>query len=241
MSRRRARRCAGASRKSAGSRGGCGPEALDDLGLASALAALTNDVARRTRSASSGALAPDLPVLSAGRGARRLPRRPGGAHERGAARRERAVRGSRFAPSTERSSSRSATTARLRHGDGGGGRGASRHARARSARSARSRRRAASRVRDDGPPSAHAAMTAHHPARLLLADDHAMVRRGLRLVLDAEPDLRVVAEAGDGIEALEQARERRLRPRDPRRVDAADDRAAGGRRARAAAARTCAC
>jgi DNA-binding NarL/FixJ family response regulator len=49
-------------------------------------------------------------------------------------------------------------------------------------------------------------MTVHHPARLLLADDHAMVRRGLRLVLDAEPDLRVVAEAGDGIEALDQAR-----------------------------------
>ncbi len=45
-----------------------------------------------------------------------------------------------------------------------------------------------------------------HPARLLLADDHAMVRRGLRLVLDAEADLRVVAEAGDGIEALEVAR-----------------------------------
>jgi DNA-binding NarL/FixJ family response regulator len=49
-----------------------------------------------------------------------------------------------------------------------------------------------------------------HPARLLLADDHAMVRRGLRLVLDAEPDLRVVAEAGDGIEALERARESEL-------------------------------
>ncbi len=45
-----------------------------------------------------------------------------------------------------------------------------------------------------------------HPARLLLADDHAMVRRGLRLVLDAEADLSVVAEAGDGIEALEVAR-----------------------------------
>ena len=44
------------------------------------------------------------------------------------------------------------------------------------------------------------------PARVLLADDHAMVRRGLRLVLDAEPDLRVTAEAGDGIEALEAAR-----------------------------------
>ncbi len=38
--------------------------------------------------------------------------------------------------------------------------------------------------------------------RILLADDHAMVRRGLRLVLDAEPDLEVVAEATDGIEAL---------------------------------------
>jgi len=38
--------------------------------------------------------------------------------------------------------------------------------------------------------------------RILLADDHAMVRRGLRLVLDAQPDLEVVAEAGDGVEAL---------------------------------------
>ena len=39
-------------------------------------------------------------------------------------------------------------------------------------------------------------------ARLLLADDHAVVRHGLRLVLDATPDLRVVAEAGDGAEAV---------------------------------------
>jgi DNA-binding NarL/FixJ family response regulator len=42
-------------------------------------------------------------------------------------------------------------------------------------------------------------------ARILLADDHAVVRRGLRMVLDAEPDLDVVAEAGDGIEALDVA------------------------------------
>jgi DNA-binding NarL/FixJ family response regulator len=45
------------------------------------------------------------------------------------------------------------------------------------------------------------------PARILIADDHAMVRRGLRLVIDAEPDLRVVAEAGDGAEAVAIARD----------------------------------
>jgi DNA-binding NarL/FixJ family response regulator len=42
--------------------------------------------------------------------------------------------------------------------------------------------------------------------RILLADDHTLVRRGVRLILEAEPDLRVVAEAGDGAEALEMAR-----------------------------------
>jgi DNA-binding NarL/FixJ family response regulator len=41
--------------------------------------------------------------------------------------------------------------------------------------------------------------------RILLADDHPVVRRGLRLVLDAEPDLEVVAEAGTGAEAVEHA------------------------------------
>jgi DNA-binding NarL/FixJ family response regulator len=41
--------------------------------------------------------------------------------------------------------------------------------------------------------------------RILLADDHAMVRRGLRHVLDAEPDLEVVAEADDGRGAVERA------------------------------------
>jgi DNA-binding NarL/FixJ family response regulator len=39
--------------------------------------------------------------------------------------------------------------------------------------------------------------------RILLADDHAVVRRGLKMVLDAQPDLEVVAEAGDGAEAVE--------------------------------------
>lgn len=48
-------------------------------------------------------------------------------------------------------------------------------------------------------------MTVPLVSRILLADDHAMVRRGLRLVLDAEPDLEVVAEAADGVEAVEIA------------------------------------
>jgi DNA-binding NarL/FixJ family response regulator len=41
--------------------------------------------------------------------------------------------------------------------------------------------------------------------RILLADDHALVRRGLRLILDAQPDLEVVAEASDGAEAVKLA------------------------------------
>jgi DNA-binding NarL/FixJ family response regulator len=39
--------------------------------------------------------------------------------------------------------------------------------------------------------------------RILLADDHALVRHGLRMVLNAAPDLEVAAEAGDGAEAVE--------------------------------------
>jgi DNA-binding NarL/FixJ family response regulator len=40
---------------------------------------------------------------------------------------------------------------------------------------------------------------------ILLADDHAVVRQGLRLVLENEPDLVVCAEAGDGLEAVNMA------------------------------------
>jgi two-component system response regulator NreC len=38
--------------------------------------------------------------------------------------------------------------------------------------------------------------------RVLLVDDHAIERQGVRSLLDAQPDIQVVAEAGDGLEAL---------------------------------------
>ncbi|MGH8919690.1 MAG: response regulator [Actinomycetes bacterium] len=53
-------------------------------------------------------------------------------------------------------------------------------------------------------------MSADPPISLLIVDDEAMVRAGLRLVLEAEPDMRVIGEASDGYEAIEEAR--RLRP-----------------------------
>lgn len=42
--------------------------------------------------------------------------------------------------------------------------------------------------------------------KVLLVDDHAVVRAGLRLLLESEGDIQVVGEAGDGFEAVEQAR-----------------------------------
>jgi DNA-binding NarL/FixJ family response regulator len=41
--------------------------------------------------------------------------------------------------------------------------------------------------------------------RVLLADDHEVVRSGLRMVLESEPDIEVAQEAADGAEALEKA------------------------------------
>jgi DNA-binding NarL/FixJ family response regulator len=41
--------------------------------------------------------------------------------------------------------------------------------------------------------------------RILIADDHSIVRSGLKKILDAKPDMEVVAEAEDGAEAVEKA------------------------------------
>ncbi len=46
--------------------------------------------------------------------------------------------------------------------------------------------------------------------RVLIADDHALVRAGVRALLEAQPDMQVVAEAEDG--ALAVSRSRQLRP-----------------------------
>src|SRR3712207_3943557 len=51
-------------------------------------------------------------------------------------------------------------------------------------------------ARGDGPP-----------ARVLIADDHDLVREGLLAVLEGEPDLEVVGEAKNGREALEMCRQ----------------------------------
>lgn len=53
-------------------------------------------------------------------------------------------------------------------------------------------------------------MTAADPIRVVLVDDQAMVRSGLRLILESEPDIRVVGEAANGRAAIDDVA--RLRP-----------------------------
>ena len=53
-------------------------------------------------------------------------------------------------------------------------------------------------------------MTATTPIRVLIADDQSLVRAGFRMILEAQPDIEVVAEAADGQDAVASAR--RLAP-----------------------------
>ena len=45
------------------------------------------------------------------------------------------------------------------------------------------------------------------PIRILIADDHGIVAEGLKHLIEAQPDMEVVALVGDGREAVQQARE----------------------------------
>jgi two-component system response regulator NreC len=58
---------------------------------------------------------------------------------------------------------------------------------------------------------AHDAAMESAPIKLVIADDHAVVRSGLRMLLDAEPEMEVVAEAGDVPSALRYVRAHRPR------------------------------
>lgn len=55
-----------------------------------------------------------------------------------------------------------------------------------------------------GTPPARHGPSSVGPVRVFLADDHAAVRMGLRLLLDGEPDIEVVGDANDGQQALDR-------------------------------------
>lgn len=58
----------------------------------------------------------------------------------------------------------------------------------------------------DGPPRA-GKRGSTNKLRILVADDHTILRQGLRVIIDAQPDMEVVAEAADGNEAVRAARQ----------------------------------
>ena len=130
------------------------------------------------------------------------------------------------------------TVLRVRDDGGGFDRGRGRRVTAapRPARRPRAERHARARAaRRRQPGRLHRAGRGHHhradhgsDMRILIADDHGIVRGGLRLLIERQPDMEVVAEAEDGVDAFEQALADQARPVRHGRVDAAHDRAAGG-------------
>src|SRR5581483_10230081 len=143
-------------------------------------------------------------------GACRLPRRAGEPHQRRTSRRRDARRGDARARRRQRRAARRRRRARVRRRRGIAERplGDSRHARARAARRRRARDQARRERRRRGAPRGpgrRRLMPIPLVTRILVADDHPIVRSGLRRVLDAEPDLEVVAEAEDGAEAVKKA------------------------------------
>ena len=65
------------------------------------------------------------------------------------------------------------------------------------------------------------------PIGVLIVDDQPMVRAGLRMILELEPDIDIVGEAADGNEAVDRRRRARTRRHPDGRADAAPGRAGG--------------
>src|SRR5262249_4574549 len=131
------------------------------------------------------------------------PDRAGGAHERGPARARPARQHPADAQRWVRVRGDRGRRARLRPGPAArGGAGARRDARARRAARRAARDRVGRGRGDDGRRRRPGAVT----IRVLIVDDHAVVRAGLRLLLDAEEDIETVGEAGDAREAVFEAR-----------------------------------
>jgi DNA-binding NarL/FixJ family response regulator len=59
----------------------------------------------------------------------------------------------------------------------------------------------------DGPDRTDEESAGNERLRVMVADDHALFRRGLQTILEQEPDLELVGEASDGAEAVEKAQE----------------------------------
>ena len=57
------------------------------------------------------------------------------------------------------------------------------------------------------PRAAHAPPSAGNPIRVLVVDDQVLIRRGMSLLLDAAPDIEVVGQAADGVEAVALTRQ----------------------------------
>ena len=112
-----------------------------------------------------------------------------------------------------------------------------RHARARAARPRPPANRAGADARDPRAPGGPGRVTTPVKASVLVADDHAVVRHGVRGILAAQPDFEVIAEAADGAAGGRDGAGAAAPPRHPRRLDAAPHRPAGGGRARPPRAR----
>src|SRR5215472_7244919 len=61
--------------------------------------------------------------------------------------------------------------------------------------------------KDEAEQNTHSILTETETISILLVDDHALMREGLRQLLSLEADLRVVDEATDGLEAIQKTRQ----------------------------------